>query len=233
MMKPTTRVLLILFVFLSASMVSRSQGWFFRIAPEYNLQDFQYSTPWDKYFEFDSKSSYQFGGDVGYQYGPRSSSLRIRYSVGLQYQFVDLTGKIKDELLDEQYVLNSSFSDSYEILSLPLRLEFLLQPRSYQPLSYAVGLSAAVFINKTINAQSDATMRDGSHRSFDLDTRELLFSGSIGALVDLNLSRNLVFELYGGYHYAFQNLLNTEGASFYLNYTEISARLKFNLYRQK
>jgi hypothetical protein len=213
--------------------VTQGQGGFLRVHTEYDLPDFQYSTPWENYFNFDTKTSYQIGVDIGNSVFPRNSLVCIRYSAGLQYQYVNLAGKIKSDVYNREFILNSAFNEVYDFIALPLRVEVLVQPRTYQPASYAYGLAGSLCINKPMTATSDVTMTDGTTLNKDIGVRDFLVSGSIGAVLDLSLTRYIVFELYGGYHVSFSNLLTADKASLYLNYTEISARLKFDMFRRR
>ena len=84
-----------------------------------------------------------------------------------------------------------------------------------------------------LSATSDITMVDGSHGNYDIDTRDVLLSGSAGGLLDLALNRNMALEFFAGYHYSFQNLLTAKDATLNMNYVELSVRLKMNLYRTR
>jgi hypothetical protein len=210
------------------------QGGFYRVNAGYNIADLQYSTPWDQYFDFDTKSVYQFGMDIGYSYKPRNSSMAVRYTAGLQYQHLNLSGTVKSDIYNREFILNTAFDDGYDFLTVPLRLEFMFEPRSFRRTTTATwGFALGLNISKVLSATSDVTMADGSHQNYDIDTRDVLLSGSVGGLLDLALNRNMALEFFAGYHYAFQNLLTAKDATLNMNYVELSARLKMNLYRTR
>jgi hypothetical protein len=219
---------------LTAPSLMKGQGGFFRVNTQYNVTDFQYSTPWDQYFDFNTKTSYIVGLDYGYSVKPRNSQITMRYTLGVQYEYVNLDGTIKNDVYNRQFILNKGFSDVYDFIAVPLRMELLFTPRSTRAAPPATfGLAGSLIVSAVLDATSDVTMFDGTHQNYTIDTRNILLSGALGGLVDLALTRNLIFELYAGYHYTFQNLLTAQNASLHLNYAEISARLKINLYRYR
>jgi hypothetical protein len=226
-------VALPLLFFIALSFTVHGQGGFYRVNAGYDVAALQYSTPWDQYFDFDSKTMYQFGVDVGYSYKPRNGSLAIRYAAGLEYQHLELSGTVKSDVYNREFILNTAFDDSYGFLTVPLRIEFMFEPRSYRASPATFGLALELDIGKTLSASSDITMVDGSHKNYNIDTRDLLLSGTAGALLDLALTRTMALEFFAGYHYSFQNLLTAADATLNMNYVEISARLKMNMFRTR
>jgi len=219
----THRLFSILSLLCIIGATAAGQGVFVRVAPQLDLLQEEYDSPWMEYITFDKRSSYGIGGDVGLIIQPRRLAMNIRVSVGLQYQSVKLNAVISDKgMIDEGYVVNSAFEESYEFLTIPVRVELLYASK------YArVAPGAFLALNNTFVKRSAGVSRliDGGSESYDIPVQDYIPSIAAGAFMDIVFSKTVSLEIEGGYTFMLRNVLKDTEADLRFHAINLKAGL--------
>lgn len=181
-----------------------AQNMYVKVAPQLNIMNLSYSSPWQRLVDFGDKSSWQMGADIGFFYQPRMANFQIRYSAGVYYTFVELHAKIRgDAQLEEGFIITESLKETYQMITVPVKFEYLYTSR-YSRL--APGVSVA-FNNSFLQSSKGESKRvDGGSDTYDIPAETYIPSVSLAALVDIFISRGFNLELFGGYTYALKNI---------------------------
>jgi hypothetical protein len=208
---------LVVFAFLFVA-TATGQGIFLRVAPQYDILQQRYDSPWAELITFDTRTSYGVGGDAGIVLQPRRFAVNVRLSSGVSYQWAKLKASIgSKDMIDSGFVVNTGVEESYEFLTIPVTVEVLYASRTAR-------LSPGLYItynNTFVKRSAGTSMRvDGSRESYDIPVTDYIPSASVGGFLDIAISRTLAFETAAGYTVMFRNILKDSDA--YLRFQSIN-----------
>jgi hypothetical protein len=215
---------------------ARAQGVYLVFSPGLEYVNPSYESPWQDVISYNPSFSISGGADIGYAWQPRRSTLAIRFFGGIHYNHTMLSADVTSDLpYGEGYIVNKSFHESFGMIVVPVRVEFVYQSRygRVMPGGY-IGIRNS-FVG---SATGEAELVDGTTYSYDVPVKSWVPAASAGVLVDFLISRYMLIDVRCGYNFAFQSILelpesapktDEPGASLKLNGLSLSAGMMIRI----
>jgi hypothetical protein len=214
-------VLFLAVPFLATPLPVSAQNVYVLIAPEFAFNTLRYSSPWQGLLDHDRPLSYGGGADLGLHFQSRRSMLAFRLFTGLHYTVTKVSAAVTADLpYGEGYIVNTSFDESYQTITIPLRAEILVQARNSKVIP---GFFVGVLVNVSASARETASLVDGSRSENDIPVRSPSFAVTTGAYLDLYVNRYVALDFRAGYAAGLQDMLSDKDASMRLNGVVIGA----------
>jgi hypothetical protein len=215
------RLIRVVFLVCVIGAPAAAQGIFLRFAPRYDFLLERYDSPWKEYFSYAGRTAYGVEGDVGYIIQPRRMAINVRISAGLKYDYVKLKAEIADPgALNEGFIVNNGFEETYELLSIPVTVELLYSSKTSR---LAPGIYLSLYNSFVKKSGGVTRLVDGSSETYDIPVPSYVPSISGGAFVDFALSRTVSLELTGGYTHMMNNILKDTKADLRFHAVSVKA----------
>jgi hypothetical protein len=221
------KYILLLFIFFAVTFNSFADYYYY-LEPKvfYSLNSIDYQSKWKDAISFTGQNSYGFGLSAG-RFFQNKKPINLAFSVGLEFSNLNLSADVNSAMkLDNHHILNKNFTESYHIISIPIKgaVYFTKLSETIMP---SVELSIIPNFPGIMKPSGQAEKTDGSTYDYDIEVKSY-FSYALGISGTMKVS-NMNLGITLSYYGALQPLYENADANLSLSGIVITAKMKFDL----